>query len=92
MVKPSAAATRAHELRWETRLLVTITAVLTVFGIASLYAAATLEKDAWAFFTKQLTGAIAGALAMMVVSRVDYHVWRRFAWPLLLGSIVDIAF
>lgn len=72
------------ELRWETRLLVVVTAVLTVFGIASLYAAATLEANAFGFFSKQTSGAVGGALVMLIVSRVDYHWWRRLAWPLLL--------
>jgi cell division protein FtsW len=87
MVKP-AAIIRPHELRWETRLLAVVTAVLTVFGIASLYAAATLERDAWGFFTKQLTGAVGGTVLMVIVSRVDYHRWRELAWPLLIGTVV----
>ena len=86
MVTPPAVL-RSHELRWETRLLAVVTGVLTVFGIASLYAAATLEKDAWGFFTKQLSGAIGGTVAMVILSRVDYHRWRDLAWPLLLGTV-----
>ncbi|HEV8599831.1 MAG TPA: putative peptidoglycan glycosyltransferase FtsW [Gemmatimonadales bacterium] len=79
---------RSHELRWETRLLAVVTAVLTVFGIASLYAAATLERDAWSFFTKQLSGAVGGTILMVIFSRVDYHRWRQYAWPLLLATVV----
>ena len=45
----TAAARDPGDLRWETRLLVVVTAVLTAFGIASLYAAATLEKGAFGF-------------------------------------------
>ena len=78
------------ELRWETRLLVVVTAVLTVFGIASLYAAATMQTRPFDFFAKQLTGALAGALALLIVSRVDYHHWRRFAWPLLLLAVAAL--
>lgn len=87
MVSPPAII-RSHELRWETRLLAVVTAVLTVFGIATLYAAATLERDAWGFFTKQLTGAVGGTVLMVIVSRVDYHRWRDYAWPLLLATVV----
>jgi len=78
------------ELRWETRLLVVVTAVLTVFGIASLYAAATMEADPFGFFAKQLSGALAGGLVLMVVSRVDYHHWQKFAWPLLLLAVAAL--
>src|SRR6185369_16981570 len=83
----AAAARDPGDLRWETRLLVVVTAVLTVFGIASLYAAATLERGAFGFFLKQLVGALAGALVMIFVSRMDYHRWRALAWPILLGSV-----
>ena len=79
----TAAVAGHQELRWETRLLVVVTAVLTVFGIASLYAAATLEKDAWGFFVKQSTGAVLGIVGLVVVSRIDYHRWQKLAWPLL---------
>src|ERR1043166_4486490 len=75
------------ELRGETRLLAAITAVLTVVGIASLYAAATFEQNAFGFFIRQLTGAAAGGVAMAIVSRVEYHHWRALAWALLLGWI-----
>lgn len=77
-----------NELRWETRLLVLVTAVLTVFGIASLYAAATLERNAFGFFSRQFLGAGIGILILVIVGRVDYHRWRTLAWPLLLGTVV----
>ena len=76
-----------NELRWETRLLVLVASVLTVFGIASLYAAATLERDAFGFFTKQLFGAVVGVAALVAVARIDYHKWQTWAWPLLFITI-----
>jgi hypothetical protein len=42
MVKPPVIR-QPGELRWETRLLGVVTAVLTVFGIARLYAAAGMQ-------------------------------------------------
>lgn len=76
-----------NELRWETRLLVLVAAVLTVFGIASLFAAATLERDAFGFFSKQLVGAVIGIGAMVAVARIDYHLWQKWAWPLLFLTV-----
>ncbi|HLG06395.1 MAG TPA: hypothetical protein VI383_09620, partial [Gemmatimonadales bacterium] len=73
-----------NELRWETRLLVMVTAVLTVFGIASLYAAATLERNAFGFFSRQLVGAVIGIVSLVILGRVDYRRWRTLAWPILL--------
>ncbi len=77
-----------NEMRWETRLLVLVAAVLTVFGIASLYAAATMERNAFGFFSRQFIGAGLGLLILVAAGRVDYHLWRRFAWPLLLVTVV----
>src|SRR5688500_19119472 len=78
------------ELRWETRLLTVVTAVLTVFGIASLYAAAAMEEGSFDLFVKQLAGAGLGAVALLVLSRVDYHRWRNLAWPLLLLALAAL--
>lgn len=75
------------ELRWETRLLGVITLTLTVFGIASIHSASWLSVDGQALALNQLTGALAGGLAMVVASRVDYARWRPAAWP-LLGAVL----
>ena len=84
----TAALPRSHALRWETRLLAVVAGMLTVFGIASLYAAGALEGNAWSLFSKQLTGAVAGTVLMVIVSRIDYHHWQRLAWPLLFCTVV----
>jgi cell division protein FtsW len=89
MVKPPVIR-QPGELRWETRLLGVVTAVLTVFGIASLYAAAGMQENPLDFFVKQLTGAVVGAIALIVLSRVDYHRWRVLAWPLLMLSLLTL--
>jgi cell division protein FtsW len=89
MVKPPVVR-QPGELRWETRLLTVVTAVLTVFGIASLYAAAAMEARPFDLFVKQLAGAGMGALALLIVSRVDYHRWRSLAWPLLLLALAAL--
>jgi cell division protein FtsW len=89
MVKPPVVR-QPGELRWETRLLTVVTAVLTVFGIASLYAAAAMEARPFEMFAKQLAGAGLGAVGLLIVSRVDYHRWRRLAWPLLLLALAAL--
>jgi len=76
-----------NELRWETRLLVLVTVILTVLGIASLYAAATLERDAFGFFTRQFLGAAVGIVGLVIAGRIDYQRWRTWAWPLLLVTL-----
>lgn len=76
------------ELRWETRLLVAVTAVLTVFGIASMYSAAALEAGGSTFLWKQSAGAAGGLLLLTVVSRFDYHFWQRHGWAVLVLCLV----
>lgn len=79
------------ELRWETRLLTVVTATMVVFGIANTYGALSLQTgsgDGAGFALRQLVGALFGLLGLSVVSRIDYHLWRRVAWPFLLFTIV----
>jgi len=81
------------ELRWETRLLGMVTAVLVVFGIAATYGAASLEtvkgqNVGIGFATHQLSGAILGGILLLLASRHDYYRWRGWAWPLLLITVI----
>jgi cell division protein FtsW len=77
---------------WESRLLAVVTAVLVVFGIAAVYGASSLVKVAGggqvgaSFALRQAVGAVVGGLLATVLARVDYHRWRRWAWPLLGAS------
>lgn len=81
------------ELRWETRLLAVVTAVLVVFGIATVYGASSLVRvkggdvvgGSYAFV--QFTGAVVGGLVMVLLSRMDYRRLRPLAWPLLLVTL-----
>jgi cell division protein FtsW len=74
---------------WESRLLGILAVALGVFGIAAVYGASSIwavqKGDAGsAFALRQFQGVLVGVVALLVFSRVDYHYWRRFAWPLLL--------
>ena len=80
---------------WEGRLLGILATALALFGIAAVYGASSI----WAvqggnpgsyFALRQLEGVLVGIVAMLVFSRVDYHYWRKFAWPLLLVAAVAL--
>lgn len=81
------------ELRWETRLLAVVVATLVVFGIASTYGAASMQLNragdpvGFSYALKQISGAVVGGLALIIVSRLDYQVWRKLAWPFLFVTI-----
>lgn len=69
------------------------TATLVVFGIANAYGALSLQTSGGAgagFALRQLVGALVGLILMSIVSRVNYHTWRRLAWPLLGVTILTL--
>ncbi len=74
--------------RWETRLLVVIVAVLTVFGLVSVYSAATFKSGAFLEALKQVSAAAAGGVALLIAARVDYRKWNGAAWWLLGATVV----
>lgn len=75
------------ELRWETRLLGVVTATLVVFGVANVYGGLSVQTSGLRLALNQVTGALIGLLLLSIVSRIDYHLWRRLAWPILLATI-----
>jgi len=83
----SAPAAPGSDLRWETRLLAVVTAVLVVFGVANSYAAFVVQSNGSSGL-KQVIGALAGLIGLTIMARVDYHVWRRLAWPILAIALV----
>jgi cell division protein FtsW len=79
-------------MRWETRLLGTVTALLLGFGIAATYGAASLvtvrgQSVGLDFAMRQLSGALLGGVLLLLASRQDYYRWRVLAWPLLLVTV-----
>jgi cell division protein FtsW len=80
-------------MRWETRLLGTVTVLLLGFGIAATYGAAGLvtmrgQSVGLEFAMRQLSGALLGGVLLLLASRQDYYRWRTLAWPLLLLTLV----
>jgi cell division protein FtsW len=73
---------------WERGALVLITLLMFSFGVVELYSAsafmARAEGLAGHFFAlRQLGGGLAGIVLALVVSRIDYHRWADWSWPLL---------
>ena len=65
-----------------------MTAVLLVFGLAAVYGASSLVTTSGgqvgaSFALRQAVGAAVGGLLAVIFARIDYHRWRRWAWPLL---------
>lgn len=73
---------------WEGRALAVVTATLLAFGIAAVYGASSLVavqqgEPGSAFALRQLMGAVAGGIVLVLAARLDYHVWQRLAWPMI---------
>ncbi|MGQ0646267.1 MAG: FtsW/RodA/SpoVE family cell cycle protein [Gemmatimonadaceae bacterium] len=83
--------------RWamglEARAIVLVTAMLTVFGLATLFSASALvalqrELPATTFFFQQLTGVAVGILVFAIAAKFDAQKLERLAWPLMLLAIL----
>ncbi len=73
---------------WESRLLGIVATTLVVFGIAAVYSASSIwavqnGQPGGVFAWRQLLGAVVGLALLLVAARMDYRLWRRYAWPLL---------
>jgi cell division protein FtsW len=83
--------------RWamsvEARAMVLLAATLLSFGLAVLYSASALlavQTDGYAsaFLVRQLAGAAVGIVVFMVAAKVDAERWNKWAWPIMICSIV----
>lgn len=77
------------------RLLGTVALGLTVFGVAAVYGASSIMAvrqggTGSEFALRQLLGGLVGAAALLVVARVDYRIWQRYAWPLIGVALVSL--
>jgi cell division protein FtsW len=77
----------------EARVLTLVTLGLVAFGLVMVYSAtsasATLANGDPAYFLKRQAGyAVLGVTLMIVFSRLDYRVLRRFAPALVVASLV----
>ena len=73
-------------------ILIATVIALCIFGLLMLYSASTdfsyLNYGSQTFmFNKQLIFLVGGILVAFLLSRVDYHQYRRFALPLMLVAI-----
>ena len=70
-----------------------IVMILVVFGLIMLFSASYATAlyrfhDSFYFIKDQLLFAAVGLVAMMIASRVDYHIFHRLAWPLMAVSLL----
>jgi cell division protein FtsW len=88
-VAPSARRTRVSNVDL---ILVAAVIALGIFGLLMLYSAGTdfslrTYGSANYIFDKQLLWMATGILVALIFSRVDYHLWRKIAVPMMAVSV-----
>lgn len=77
----------------EARILLVITATLLAFGLVTVFSASSMAAQSRNlgssfFFTRQLIGVVAGIVTLAVFAKVDAELWRKYAWPLMILSML----
>lgn len=70
-----------------------IVLILLTVGLVMLFSASyaySLEyyNNSYRFISRQAIFAVVGVALMLIVSRIDYHIWRKFAWGIFAVSIL----
>jgi rod shape determining protein RodA len=61
--------------------------VLTGFSLAMVYSATLNDPDTRGYFSRHLVNLIVGAVAMLLLTALDYHALQAWAAPLYLGIV-----
>ena len=74
-----------------------IVLILLTIGLVMLFSASYAYSyskygDSYKFIIRQAAFAVAGVVVMLIVSRIDYHFWRKFAWILFAITIGMLIF
>ena len=59
--------------------------ILLTVGLVMLYSSSYAFSynhygNSYKFISRQAMFAAVGVVVMLIVSRIDYHIWRKFAW------------
>ncbi len=73
-------------------IILMMVVILTCFGVVMVYSASSVMaakkfNDGFYFLKRQGLYAILGFAVMAFAMQIDYHTWRRFAVPILLGCL-----
>src|SRR5512132_69135 len=83
--------------RWhmgpEARVLVILTGVLLAFGLATVYSASAIVEMQAGYghahlLLRQVLGMALGVALFAIAAKMDAEVWERWAWPIMILSLV----
>jgi len=91
--RPTAASTRRSRPASGDLVLVAVVIALGIFGLLMQYSAGTdfslrTYGSAYYIFNKQLLWMACGLLIAFILSRIDYHLWRKLAVPLMGVTVI----
>jgi cell division protein FtsW len=74
-----------------------VTLILLGLGIVMVYSASAIlaadrVNDSLYFLKKQALFAVGGLCLMLLVMNIDYHLWQKLAYPILLVSLLLLVF
>lgn len=72
---------------------VTLIMIMLAFGLIMVFSASyavALHKfnDSFHFVSRQAVFVVAGVIAMYFISLIDYHIYRRFVFPIFIGGLI----
>ena len=76
------------DLTFFSLVIIILTIGLVMLFSASYAYAYVRYDDSYLFIRKQFILAVVGVIAMLVISKVDYHILRKLAWPIYILSVV----
>lgn len=87
--KPAAAVVHAPD----TTLMI-LFGMLVLFGLVMLASASSVQAyqefgDSYYYLKHQmLYGLVLGGIAFYIMSKIEYHYWRQYAFPIAVGTII----
>ena len=74
-------------------VLLIVTLGLVAYGVTTIYFATRndLEGNAWYYARGQISYALVGLVALLLVAAFDYEVFRRWQWALYTFTVLSIA-
>ncbi len=71
-------------------MLLLVVGLICLFSSSYAYALQNYGSS-YHFIGKQIKFAVAGVVIMLLVSRINYHFYRKFAWIVYIASVVMLA-
>lgn len=71
-------------------IVVSILLALGLIMVLSASSATALAEsgDSYSYFRKQLTAAVIGIVGMIILSKIDYRIYRKFKWIIYILVVV----